>query len=147
MSAHSQIQLYRLLEVRYVSLDRTGVSIDLLRCTPNWQKTGTSRHDYVLVSRSDGTFTAGKLLYLFTIDFGGAFHDIAYIEQYELADRDPLCRFPRCRRLPAKENMFVFVSEIVRGVLLQPEVRAEEAGSHFLNDILDLDIFYRMESL
>lgn len=85
---------------------------------------------------------------LFTLELdNGDLADLAFVEQYALEERDDLTGFPRVRRLPRDQHVFVFVRDIARHVLIQPEVWApdDDDDSHFLNDVLDVDIFYRME--
>ncbi|KAJ8701072.1 hypothetical protein PTI98_004035 [Pleurotus ostreatus] len=140
------------LTVNYESTVDWREDTDLLRCNPKFQ--GAPRYDHVIIKTARpttlGTDIVAQLLMIFTITVNQATYDIALVHSLDRPSgirqqKDIDLQLLRLRARPRKSAEFIFLSSILRGVLVVPDFGLQ--GDHFLVDTVDGDMFLRYRFL
>lgn len=144
-----QIQLFRTIEVHYISLETWEVERNLLRCSSSFQN--RPRYDAVLIQTDSSTPLFARLLTIFTIrdgrdDKGVA---LALVLPYNASvtpsqrRKDRTLGFYRIKQNPRVVPELVFARSIIRGTVLSP---ANDSNTeYFVFDVLDADMFLRVQ--
>ena len=135
------------MKVNYESKVHWELETDYLRCTPLFH--GSECYDSVLIKGANGNFF-GKLLLLFSCNIGNTEYPIAFIKPLEprvgqMSRRDKDLGLFRLRSNPQLKSEFIPVHSIIRGVMVSNDF--DEHGDHFVNDLVDPDIFLRVQSM
>lgn len=122
-------------------------AVDILRCNPCFHR--RPRYDGIMVQTTKGPIF-GILILLFTCAVGTTEHPIALIQPYDAyagphRNKDQDCGFFRVRAKPRSKAEFFFAQSIIRGAYIVPDFG--ERGDFFVGDLIDADMFLRMEML
>ena len=134
--------IYNLLRVTFVSEDDWQPHTDILRCNSNVH--GVDRSDCVMVNTEDGICYA-RLHLMFTCQAFGQEWKVAlvtYFDEVKSAKKAP-CGIGMSQVKESSTGDFIIVESIIRGAYLSPD--AQNEGYFFVNDLIDGDIFLRIQ--
>ena len=142
-----QISEYRYIKVFYESRITWQMDTDHLRCNPSFHK--KPRYDCVIINTTEGIMFA-RLIFVFITEIKATEYPWAYIQPYDspigsLTSKEIDLELFRICAQPRGTPEFIDARSIIRGVVLVPTF--EKDGDYFVFDVLDADMFIRIQEL
>ena len=142
-----QISEYCYLKVSFTSKVTWQNEINHLRCNPKFNN--KPRYDYILVSTPNGPIFA-QLIFIFTTTTKDQIDPWVLIQPLDAEVPPPSTQerdfeLFRIRARPRSSSSFISAKSIIRGVVVIPTY--VEEGDFYVFDLLDDDIFTRVQNL
>jgi hypothetical protein len=142
----AQISEYRFLKANFESKVDFRLHTDYLRCSPSYHT--HPRYDCIIFQTAPGEFTCARLIFVFTCEVEGKDYPVALVHPYDHhvshnALRDRHLGFYRYKAKPRAQSEFISTRSIIRGAVLAED--PEHVGEALLVDIIDTDMFLRMQ--
>jgi hypothetical protein len=139
-----QIVPYQTLYVKYQSLEDWTEAQDILRCNPLFHK--EPRFDHVIINTTGLPHLSCAQIHALlrcTLPSGNSY-DIAAIHVLNPNSWRPTTDWQGCQVYKVASGIsFVFMKYFVRGVHFIPVSDSTKDNLHYLNDIVDSDMFLR----
>ena len=139
----SQVQSFKCVKILYQSMEDWTEGRDILRCNPDFHN--HERYDCVIINDDSPATTVIRLRSLLRCQLSsGKVIDMALVHTFKWK---PDTMWNNCQiYTEAKDSSFVLMDYVVRGALLCP-VFNSDARQHYLMDIVDGDMFLRVNNL
>ncbi len=146
----SQVYEWCMYKIKYESLDN-GAARNEFICTHE-KFHGWKCEEAMIFSTSD-TIWFAKIIKMFGICVQGSISSIALAQEYclvlpsEYIENAWIIGFPLLQLKPPQHTFFVPVVKFIRRAFIVPTTDHHRSNFYLLNDVIDTDMFFRLQTL
>lgn len=121
----------------------SSTQVDQIRANPNWRATG-ARYDFVILNYDHNTTRCAQVMGLYVAKIDGVTYSLALIRML-----GPLSRHFTTGYIHAAQTddyRFEFIDSFVRSIFVHVP-QPPHSPTYIINDLIDADMYYRLNSV